>query len=84
MKTALEAAGSDLDHVLKCCAPPWRTRCLLTPLSLPMISALRDGHAVDLDIERTALQDLQRDLQTLLPQEPACPNLLLRPGVDRA
>src|SRR5271169_6038698 len=31
-----------------------------------------------------ALQDLQRDLQTLLPQEPACPNLLLRPGVDRS
>src|ERR1700741_202684 len=33
---------------------------------------------------RRALQDLQRDLQTLLPQEPAGPNLLLRPGVDRS
>src|ERR1700740_1109415 len=33
---------------------------------------------------RRALQDLQRDLQTLLRQEPAGPNLLLRPGVDRS
>src|SRR5271155_883178 len=54
--------GASWTTACHACAPPWRTCCPPTPLSLPVISALRYGHAVDLDIERTGpLRDAEED-----------------------
>jgi 2-iminobutanoate/2-iminopropanoate deaminase len=57
MKTVLEAAGSDLDHVLKC--------------NVLCISAER-------------FKTFNEIYKRYFPKEPACPNLVLRPGVDRS
>src|SRR5271169_3719378 len=47
-------AGRGVGVTPTCCPP--------TPLSLPVILALRDGHAVDLDLERTGpLRDAEED-----------------------
>jgi 2-iminobutanoate/2-iminopropanoate deaminase len=56
MKTVLEAAGSDLDHVLKC--------------NVLCISAER-------------FKTFNEIYKRYFPKNP-CPNLLLRPGVDRS
>src|SRR6202047_396415 len=51
-------------HAHGSCAAPRTSHCCAraTALSLPVISALRDGHAVDLDIERTGpLRDAEED-----------------------
>jgi enamine deaminase RidA (YjgF/YER057c/UK114 family) len=53
----LEAAGSDLDHVLKC--------------NVLCISAER-------------FKTFNEIYKRYFPKEPACPNLVLRPGVDRS
>ena len=59
---AASRRGASWTTACHACAPSWRTCCPPTLLSLPVISALRDGHAVDLDIERTGpLRDAEED-----------------------